>query len=77
MPRRGSDRETRAKDRLVFEVLTKHVVHQVVHPFQLSGSAFQCSCGAEGAAIASGNYEVIAREHVAQMIVDALAVTET
>ena len=66
MPRRGSDRA-------VFEALTKHVVHQVAHPFQLSGSAFKCSCGATGAAIASGNYEVIAREHVAQMIVDALA----
>ena len=71
MPRRGSDRETRAKDRLVFEVLTKHFVQRVAHPFQSSGSAFKCSCGAEGAAIASGNYEVIARDHVAQMIVDA------
>ena len=76
MPRRGSDRETRAKDRLVFEALTNHVVHQVAHPFQLSGSAFECSCGATGAAIASWNYEVIAREHVAQMVVDSLAVTE-
>ena len=76
MPRRGSDRETRAKDRVVFEALTKHVVHQLVHPFQFSGSTFECSCGATGAAIASGNYGVIAREHVAQMIVDSLAVTE-
>ena len=77
MPRRGSDRETRAKDRVVFEVLTNHVVHQVAHPFQFSGSAFECSCGAEGAAIAWGYYEIIAREHVAQMIVDAMTVTET